>query len=254
MGERLQKALASAGLASRRRAEEMIAAGEVRVNGELARVGQVVDTRTDRIEVGGRPLPTRTQKVYLALNKPLGFVTSLRSTHGENTVAGLIPLSERVFPVGRLDRETSGLLLFTNDGDWANVVTHPRFGVQKEYRVLVRGHPSASTLDGLRAGVTLPGGGRTAPARVELLGREGANTRLSVTVIEGKKRQIRVMLEAAGHPVVSLGRVRVGPVLLHTLQPGSWRALTKAEVEGIRAHGRRAAAGAGVSRQAADRD
>ena len=242
MKERLQKVLANRGVASRRRAEELIASGEIEVNGSVARVGDLVEPETDLILVRGQVLEPVAGAVYLALNKPRGYVTSLRSTHGERTVMDLIDIAERVYPVGRLDKETSGLLLLTNDGDWANTVTHPRYRVEKEYRAAVRGRPSTKAVEHLREGVLLPDGSMTAPAQVSVLSTDGGNTLLAITVLEGKKRQIRLMAEAVGHPVVGLRRVRVGPISLGSLEEGGWRQLTSEEIESVRAYGRQTAA------------
>jgi 23S rRNA pseudouridine2605 synthase len=236
--ERLQKVLAAAGIASRRRAEELIAAGAVTVNGQVAHLGDSADPETDVILAGSVLIGGLQNRQYLALNKPVGYVTSLRSTHGERTVAELLPFSGRLFPVGRLDKLTSGLLLLTDDGEWSNIVTHPRYSVEKEYRATVHGHPSVEALRRLREGVPLVDGDITAPARVEVLARERAAARLSVTVVEGKKRQIRLMAAAVGHPVLTLHRVRVGTIELGDLHEGGWRPLRTTEVESIRAYGR----------------
>lgn len=232
--ERLQKILASAGVSSRRGAEALIADGRVRVNGIVARLGESADPDHDVIEVDGRRLLRGREHRYLALNKPAGYVSSLKSTHGEPTVVGLVSGESRVYPVGRLDKETSGLLLMTDDGDWANLVTHPRYGIEKQYEVLVRGRPADPALESLRNGVVLPGGALTAPARVVKIGDDRGNTRLFITVVEGKKRQIRLMASAVGHPVIALRRVRVGDIRLGSLPEGQWRALEREEVEGIR--------------------
>lgn len=242
MKERLQKVLSSRGVASRRKAEEMIASGEITVNGSVAQVGDLVEPETDLILVRGKALEQEVGPTYLALNKPRGYVTSLRSTHGERTVMDLVDIAERVYPVGRLDKETSGLLLLTNDGDWANIVTHPRYMVEKEYRAVVREQPSADALERLRSGVLLPDGSTTAPAQVSIVSRGGANMLLSITVVEGKKRQIRLMAEAVGHPVIDLTRVRVGPITLGSLGEGAWRRLTDEEIARVRAYGRQAVA------------
>ena len=238
MKERLQKTLASMGVGSRRRAEEMIARAEVLVNGRVASIGETVDPEVDVIVVRGKALGRPGRKLYLALNKPPGYVTSLHSTHGEPTVLDLVRLDERVFPVGRLDRDTGGLLLLTNDGDWANIIAHPRHGVEKEYRVLVRGVPSPRVLSRVADGIALPDGSVTAPIRVRLIRTEGADGWLSVVLLEGKKRQIRLMCQAVGHPVLRLTRVRVGDIQLGELSPGRWRHLTAEEVESIREHAR----------------
>lgn len=232
--ERLQKVLARAGVASRRGAEELIQAGAVTVNGVTAHLGKLVDADFDVIEVRGQRLRLPASYVYIAVNKPVGYVSSLRSTHGELTVVDLVSRETRIYPVGRLDKDTSGLLLMTDDGDWANLVTHPRYGVEKEYEVLVRGLPDRQALRRLRTGVTLPDGSRTAPAGVVQIGDDRGNALLSVTVVEGKKRQIRLMASAIGHHVLALVRVRIGNIVLGALSPGQWRALGREEVEGIR--------------------
>jgi pseudouridine synthase len=247
MQERLQKVLAAAGVASRRRAEELIQAGDVTVNGQTAQLGMSVDRGFDLIEVSGQRISFPETLLYLAFNKPEGYVCSLRSTHGEPTVMELLDEEQRLFPIGRLDRNTSGLLLFTNDGDWANIVTHPSFEVEKHYDALVRGRPPNGAIEILRRGVVLPDGTTTSPARVQVMASDTRGTHLSVTVIEGRKRQIRLMAEAIGHPIVSLCRVRIGPIELGDLRQGRSRRLTFAEVEGIQTYGRRAAAGQGAS-------
>jgi 23S rRNA pseudouridine2605 synthase len=154
-------------------------------------------------------------------------------------VIELAPGDGRLFPVGRLDKDTSGLLLLTDDGDWSNLVTHPRYGVVKEYRALVRGRPSPAALERMRRGVPLPDGTLTAPASVEHIGEDGGDSWLSIAVIEGKKRQIRLMAREVGHPVVALQRVRIGPITLDMLPEGSWRELTAEEVEALRDVARR---------------
>lgn len=235
MKARLQKVLASMGIASRRQAEAMILRGEVVVNGHVAQIGESVDPDIDAIEVHGRKVSTQIGEVYLALNKPRGYVTSTRAIGLDPTVMKLLGVEERIFPVGRLDKDTSGLLLLTNDGDWANLVTHPRYMVEKEYGVLVRGEVSASDLERMRKGVELTGGLKTVPAGVKKVKSSSTgNTLLFLTLMEGKKRQIRDMCQAVGHPVLSLERVRVGGVQLGNLGLGKWRHLEPKEVEGIR--------------------
>lgn len=241
MPERLQKVLARAGIASRRRAEELIARGEVEVNGHVAELGESVDADHDVVTVRGERLGARAEHRYLAFHKPPGYVTSTRSTHGETTVFDLVPFARGLNPVGRLDKDTSGLLLLTNDGAWGNTVMHPRYGVDKEYLAAVRGRPSPAALARLRQGVALPDGEVTAPTQVQIVGEENGRTRLRLTVREGKKRQIRLMLQAVGHSVVTLHRVRVGPIRLGTLPEGQWRDLAPEEVESIRERGERAA-------------
>src|SRR5947209_18680347 len=251
--ERLQKVLAARGVSSRREAERMIREGRVRVNEQTAVLGQQVDPENDRIEVDGVPLPSHPRPLYLALNKPAGYVTSLRSTHGEPLVMDLVDLPDRLLPLGRLVRDTTGLLLLTNDGEILNHVTHPRYEVEREYRAVVSGRPGQEDLDMLRSGVVLPDGSKTGPAEVEIAGYRGAGTVLRLVVWEGKKRQIRLMCSAVGHPVLDLCRVRIGPVRLGTLAPGRWRHLTLTEVSQLASDGHDAAPGSGASLSAARR-
>jgi 23S rRNA pseudouridine2605 synthase len=228
-GERLQKVLAATGWGSRRVSEELIAAGRVRVNGEVAVLGRRVDLATDLIEVDGAPVSARPGLVYYLLNKPAGAVTTARDTHGRPTVVELVPDEPRVFPVGRLDADTEGLLLLTNDGELANRIAHPSGGVEKEYLAEVAvpsgGGVSAGAIRALRSGITLDDG-LTAPAKVA----QPSPGVLRITIHEGRNRQIRRMCEAVGHPVRRLVRVRIGPLTDRRLRPGRWRELTQAEV------------------------
>jgi 23S rRNA pseudouridine2605 synthase len=224
-GERLQKVLAHAGIASRRSCEELIAAGRVSVNGVVAELGRRVDVATDRIEVDGTPIPLRPDAVYYLVHKPAGVVTTADDPHGRDIVTDLVPADPRVFPVGRLDRDTEGLLILTNDGELTHRLTHPRFGVDKEYLAHVEGSPSRGALRRLREGVELEDG-MTAPATAALVG-PGL---VRITIHEGRNRQVRRMLDAVGHPVRRLVRVRIGPVADRSLAPGTWRALTRDEV------------------------
>ena len=234
--QRLQKVLASRGVASRRAAERLIADGDVTVNGAVASLGQTVDPERDEIRVRGELVPVVHTRRYLALHKPEGFVTSTAGEAGQRTVMDLIDAEERLYPVGRLDLDSAGLLLFTNDGEWANLVIHPRYEIDKEYVALVRGHPSNQVLDLLRMGIRLPTGDTTSPSKVEALRRTETTTALQIVVREGKKRQIRLMMAAVGHPVLRLTRVRIGPVRLGDLDKGAWRDLAETEVRAMRAH------------------
>jgi 23S rRNA pseudouridine2605 synthase len=224
-GDRLQKILARAGLGSRRACEELIAAGRVRVNGEVATLGVRADPELDRVEVDGALVGIRPGLVHYLLNKPTGVVTTAADPQGRPTVVGLVPAEPRVFPVGRLDADTEGLLVLTNDGDLAHRLTHPSFGVDKEYLAEVEGTPSRGALRRLRQGVPLDDG-VTAPARVSAVG----DRLLRIVVHEGRNRQVRRMCAAVGHPVRRLVRVRVGPIADRRLEPGEWRSLTQAEV------------------------
>jgi 23S rRNA pseudouridine2605 synthase len=233
-GERLQKVLAQAGLGSRRACEELIAAGRVTVNGEVATLGSRADPEVDAIEVDGARIGVRQGLVHYLLNKPAGVVTTASDPQGRPTVVGLVPAEPRVYPVGRLDADTEGLLVLTNDGELAHRLTHPSFGVDKEYLADVTGTPSRGALRRLREGVELEDG-PTAPARVSLVG----DHTLRITIHEGRNRQVRRMCEAVGHPVRRLVRVRIGPLADRRLPPGEWRPLTQAEVRALE----RAAAG-----------
>jgi len=233
-GERLQKVLAQAGLGSRRACEELIAAGRVTVNGEVATLGSRADPEVDAIEVDGARIGVRQGLVHYLLNKPAGVVTTASDPQGRPTVVGLVPAEPRVYPVGRLDADTEGLLVLTNDGELAHRLTHPSFGVDKEYLADVTGTPSRGALRRLREGVELEDG-LTAPARVSLVG----DHTLRITIHEGRNRQVRRMCEAVGHPVRRLVRVRIGPLADRRLPPGEWRPLTQAEVRALE----RAAAG-----------
>jgi 23S rRNA pseudouridine2605 synthase len=221
----LQKVLASVGWGSRRVCEELIAAGRVTVNGEVAVLGRRVDPDVDRIEVDGAPVGVRPGLVYYLLNKPFGVVTTAKDTHGRATVIDLVPSEPRVFSVGRLDVDTEGLLLLTNDGDLANQVAHPSHGVDKEYLVEVAAGPvTAGAVRRLREGIELDDG-VTAPAEVS----QPSPGVLRITIHEGRKRQVRRMCEAIGHPVRRLVRTRIGPIVDRSLAPGQWRELTAAE-------------------------
>jgi 23S rRNA pseudouridine2605 synthase len=228
-GERLQKVLAACGYGSRRACEELIAAGRVTVNGEVAELGRRVDPAVDHIEVDGAPVAARPGLVHYLLNKPRGVVTTAKDTHGRPTVVELVPSTPRVFPVGRLDADTEGLLLLTNDGELAHRIMHPRHGVEKEYLATVAGGPvSAGALRRLREGVELEDG-ITAPAKVS----QPSPGVLRITIHEGRKRQVRRMCEAVGHPVTRLVRTRIGPLTDRRLRPGAWRPLTPAEVRAL---------------------
>lgn len=227
-GERLQKVLARIGLGSRRTSEEYIASGRVTVNGERAVLGRRVDVEHDVVAIDGVPIGVRPGLVHLLLNKPVGVVTTASDPQGRPTVVSLVPDEPRVFPVGRLDLDTEGLLLLTNDGDLAHRLTHPSFGVEKEYVARVEGQPSRAALRQLREGVELDDG-LTAPAKVALLG-PGI---VRLTIHEGRNRQVRRMCEAVGHPVTRLVRTRIGPLADRRLKPGGWRALSTEELRSL---------------------
>lgn len=224
-GERLQKVLARAGIGSRRRCEELIEDGQVTVNGRTARLGARVRADVDVVAVDGVRIGVAPDLRHVLLHKPAGVVTTVSDTHGRPTVVDLVPSEVRLFPVGRLDADSEGLLLLTNDGDLAHRLTHPSFGVDKEYLVWVEGKPSRGVLRQLREGVQLDDG-PTAPARVSQV----APDLLRIVIHEGRNRQIRRMCAAVGHPVLRLVRVRIGPLADRKLGPGQHRDLTVAEV------------------------
>ena len=227
-GERLQKVLARVGIGSRRVCEDLIAEGRVRVDGDIAVLGRRVDPETALIEVDGAPVGVRPDLVHYVLNKPAGVVTTADDPQGRPTVVGLVLDEPRVFPVGRLDADTEGLLLLTNDGELAHRLTHPSYGVEKEYVAEVEGLPTRAVLRRLREGVELDDG-PTAPARATLI--DPSVVRL--TIHEGRNRQVRRMCEAVGHSVVRLVRTRIGPLADRSLAPGAWRELTGDEVRSL---------------------
>lgn len=224
-GERLQKVLAAVGLGSRRVCEELIEAGRVTVDGQVAALGRRVDPDQAVVAVDGVPVSVRPGLVYYLLNKPRGVVVTASDPQGRATALDLVPRQPRVFSVGRLDADTEGLIVFTNDGDLAHRLAHPSFGVEKEYLVEVAGIPTAGQVRQLRTGVMLDDG-VTAPARASMV---DAHT-MKLAIHEGRNRQVRRMLAAVGHHVVRLVRVRIGPVSDRSLGPGEWRALTPVEV------------------------
>jgi 23S rRNA pseudouridine2605 synthase len=241
-GERLSRFLAHAGIASRRHAEELIAAGRVQVNGAtITTQGTRINPAHDRISVDGKAVQATTRHVYLLLNKPGGYLSTASDPEGRPTVLDLLPQELRrlrVYPVGRLDIDTSGLLLLTNDGDFVLRLAHPRYSAEKHYEALVHGYPTPSHLTALRNGVefTEDSGARhkSTLAAVRVLRRVGLDTWLALTIHEGRKRQIRRMLAAVDLPVVRLARVGVGSLTLGDLPVGKWRYLTDEEVEGLR--------------------
>jgi len=232
MQERLQKILAQAGYGSRRACEEFIIAGRVRVNGQLAELGQKADPGLDRVTLDGKPIPKGEPLIYIALHKPRNVLSTVEREAGDTrqSVRDLVDVPERVYPVGRLDFESEGLVLMTNDGDLANRLTHPRFGHQKEYRVLVARRPDEAQLTAWRRGVVLEDESRTAPAGVNLIQTFGKGAWLRVVMGEGRKRQIREIGTMLGLPVVRIVRVRIGSLRLGTLKSREWRYLTAEEV------------------------
>ena len=229
--ERLQKILAKAGYGSRRSCEELILAGRVKINGQVAQIGSKADPENDAIQVDGQKIPKQPPLVYIALNKPAGVISDVE-THSDprQTVRDLVPVAGHLFSVGRLDYESEGLILLTNDGELANQLTHPRYGHEKEYRVLVASRPDERQLDAWRHGVILEDGYRTLPAQVKMESTMGKGSWLRVILREGRKRQIREMGKLTGLPVVRIMRIRIGGVQLGTLKTGEWRYLTPEEL------------------------
>lgn len=229
MVQRLQKIISARGIASRRRAEEMIQAGLVSVNGRVASLGDSADPELDDILVEGKPLPSAAEYIYIMLHKPRGYVTTLSDEKGRDNVSQLVEdCGVRVYPIGRLDMDSEGLLLLTNDGDFANSLMHPKHEVEKTYRVSVSGYyEGADQL--LRRPIVLDGY-RIRPPKVKLLDSRGDKASLTVTIHEGRNRQIRRMCEAAGMNVVRLVRLQEGSVSLGNLPKGKWRFLTDSEI------------------------
>jgi pseudouridine synthase len=228
---RLNAYLSRAGVASRRRADELIAAGRVTVNGAPGQLSTRVGS-TDVVEVDGRRVELEPL-AYVLLHKPAGVVTTAKDPQGRPTVVGLVDHAVHVVPVGRLDADTTGALLLTNDGPLAHRLAHPRYGVEKVYEVEVAGVPAKDALETLRAGVALDDG-RTAPAQARVLRRRRETTLLELALHEGRKHQVKRMCEAVGHPVRRLHRSRYAALELRGLAPGEWRELTRAEVESLR--------------------
>src|SRR5436305_10614155 len=236
MEERLQKLIAAAGIASRRHAEELIEAGEVTVNGEVVReLGTKADPARDHIKVRGRlinPLLEQRDKVYVLLNKPKGYLTALADPEGRPLVSELVPHTlGRLHPVGRLDFNTEGLLILTNDGELTNHVTAARNRVRKVYEAKVKGVPSEEQVARLRRGIRLDDSVRTAPAEIKKLGETDTNAWFEVVLHEGRNQQIRRMFDAVGHSVLKLARTQIGPVTDERLRTGEWRMLTIVEVK-----------------------
>jgi len=235
MQERLQKLISAAGIASRRAAEELILSGRVAVNDcVVTELGSKADPASDRITVDGTPLVIASQKLYILLNKPVGYMTTLDDPEGRPLVTDLLKeVKERVYPVGRLDYNTEGLLILTNDGEWANRLMHPRHEIEKEYHVRVRGKVHKSQLDQLADGVEIDGR-KTAPAAVQMVKSGEQNDWLSIAIHEGRNRQVRRMCEAVSLSVVRLKRVRYGVLSMGALKPGEFRYLNPTEVDSLR--------------------
>ena len=233
-GERLQKIIANAGLASRRKAEDLIRQGRVTVNGQLVtELGTRADPEHDHIKVDGKLIRRTTARLYILLNKPRQVISSVSDPAGRVKVADLVPFKERIYPVGRLDYDTEGLILLTNDGEFARIVSAAGEHLPKVYEVKVRSQPDDATLKRLRAGIRLKDGTQLARCRIVRLS-EGNNSWFEVTLIQGKNRQIREMFEAVGHPVMKLRRTRIGFLTAEGLAPGEHRLLKPGEVDRLK--------------------
>ncbi len=228
-GERIQKVLARAGVASRRAVEEMIVRGRIRVNGERVALGRRIDASKDIVEVDGSRVPLSTDLAYYLVNKPVGVVTTAHDEEGRETVMDLLEVEVRVYPVGRLDMDSEGLVLLTNDGELAQRLTHPSFGVPKTYLVEASGSVKEKSVRALARGVELDDG-VTAPAEVRLVEKNPRGTLVEMSITEGRNRQIRRMFEAVGHPVRRLVRTAIGPLMLGRLKPATYRKLRPDEV------------------------
>ncbi len=232
MQERLQKLIAQAGYGSRRACEEFITAGRVRVNGQVATLGQKADLAVDKVTLDGKalPKPEAILLTYIALYKPRNVLSAAENQDDRETVRNLIPLEGHLYPVGRLDWDSEGLILMTNDGELTNKLTHPRYGHEKEYRVLVGRKPDEKQFEAWRRGVVLEDGDKTAPADVSFLSSSGKGAWIRIVMGEGKKRQIREVGKLLGLPVVKIIRLRIGTLKLGSLKPRQWRHLTENEV------------------------
>jgi 23S rRNA pseudouridine2605 synthase len=234
MEERLQKLISQSGLASRRQAEKWIEEGKVLLNGRPAKLGERADLKTDRVQVNGRMLTSAQEKITVLLNKPRGYVSTLKDPEGLKLVTDLlVDIPQRLFPVGRLDFNTEGLLLLTNDGELAQHVSHPRYHVEKTYLVRIRGSLTAPMAKQFEQGLVLDDG-KTAPAKIENIRTSGSSCWFELTIHEGKNRQVRRMCEALGLTVIRLKRIRLGFLDLKNVTTGRYRRLSDSEIERLR--------------------
>jgi 23S rRNA pseudouridine2605 synthase len=234
--ERLQKILAQAGYGSRRACEDFISAGRVRVNGQIATLGQKADSAVDKITVDGKPIAAAATLTYIALHKPRFVLSTVEVEKGDDrkTVRDLVDVSGHLYPVGRLDFESEGLVLMTNDGDLTNLLTHPRFGHEKEYRVLLAKRPDREQVEAWGRGVVLEDGYKTAPVDIRFETTQGKGAWVRVVMGEGRKRQIRETCKQLGLPIVRILRTRIGTLRLGTLKARQWRYLTSEEVDSLK--------------------
>lgn len=231
---RLQKYMADCGIASRRKSEELITAGKVKVNGKVAQIGDKVDPNSDKVTVSGEKISAETEMKYIMLHKPRGFVTTMSDEQGRRCVADLVEdVGVRVYPVGRLDKDSEGLLFLTNDGEFANNMTHPSKHVPKTYRVTVRPAINEEILNRLTTGIMIDGK-KTLPADIHVISEEKNRVVMEIVLIEGRNRQIRKMCEECGLTVARLKRVQIGPVKLGMLPQGKWRELTPQELKSLK--------------------
>jgi len=233
---RLQKFLQECGVASRRKSEKMIREGMIKVNGEIIQeMGYKVDPQKDIVELNGKELKVDQRKVYILLNKPRYVITSVKDERGRKTVMEFIKIKERIFPVGRLDYDTEGLILLTNDGELAHTLTHPSYGIDKVYEAEIEGQLSESEIKRLKEGVELKGGYKTAKASVRIIKTSENSSRVEVKITEGKKRQVKRMFKAVGHTVKTLKRQSIGPLTLKGIEhPGAHRFLSEKEINVLR--------------------
>ena len=251
MADRLQKILAQAGYGSRRGCEDFITAGRVRVNGKIAELGQKADPALDKITVDGKPIAAAEQSIYIALYKPRNVLSTVESERGDErqTVRDLVEVPGHLYPVGRLDFESEGLILMTNDGELTNRLTHPKFGHTKEYRVLLASRPDKEQLEAWKHGVVLEDGYKTAPADVRFETAQGKGAWVRVVMGEGRKRQIREICKQLGLPVVRIIRIRIGSLRLGNLKARQWRYLTMQEVAELKGNEVKRRAVTGYSRK-----
>lgn len=234
MEERLQKYMATCGVASRRKSEEIIQEGRVKVNGVVIKeLGYKVDTEKDEVWVDNNKIKKEERKVYIALNKPEGYVCTVKDEKGRQTILDLVKVEERIYPIGRLDYDTSGLILLTNDGDVYNKIIHPREEKNKVYIALLKGIPSSGCIEKFQKGIDI-GGYVTAPAKIRIIKNFNDSSEVEITIHEGKNRQIRRMCDAIEHPVISLKRIQVGNIKLNNLNKGKWRFLDENEINYIK--------------------
>jgi 23S rRNA pseudouridine2605 synthase len=232
--ERIQKIMAANGIGSRRSCENLIRQGRVTVNGRTAKLGDKADPQTDTITFDGRTVSKPEKPVYFAVYKPRGILSSAQTEHGRKSVVDLIPAEQRLYPVGRLDIESEGLMLLTNDGELTNLLTHPRYGHQKEYRVLLARHPDKEQLKAWERGVVLEDGYRTQPVEIRIEKLYGKGAWIRLIMAEGRKRQIRETAAQLGLPVVKLIRIGIGSLKLDSLKSGQFRELTPEEVTALK--------------------